>query len=263
MMDQVSCKECGVSISPDTAEDFDGLCASCRRKSNTYVFRDAGKLTKWVRIALYAQVAIAAVALVSGYMEYQTLTRLVVGLFPSQQHALTAVQASDSRESVVALVQLAVAVVSGVLILTWIYRANRNARSLGAKDMQYTPGWSVGWYFVPVAMLWKPYQAMKEIWKASHQPVSWKDAKVGGIVHWWWFLWIASGVAGQVAFRLQMNAKTLEDLLNANIAFQVSNVVDIPLAIGTLLLVNRIFAAQWSRSEGVADQGPSRFHSGI
>lgn len=63
----------------------------------------------------------------------------------------------------VALLQLLVIIATGVVFLMWIYRANLNVRGFGAADMKFTPGWSVGWYFIPIMNLVRPYQAMKEI----------------------------------------------------------------------------------------------------
>jgi hypothetical protein len=37
-----------------------------------------------------------------------------------------------------------------VLFLMWVHRANRNARTL-SKGMEVSPGWNVGWFFVPFA----------------------------------------------------------------------------------------------------------------
>jgi Domain of unknown function (DUF4328) len=36
--------------------------------------------------------------------------------------------------------------------------------------MAFSPGWAVGFYFIPVVALWKPFLAMKEIWSASEAP---------------------------------------------------------------------------------------------
>ena len=49
----------------------------------------------------------------------------------------------------------------------WLVRANKNARALGARDMEFTPGWMVGWFFVPLANLFKPYEAVEELYLAS------------------------------------------------------------------------------------------------
>ena len=50
-----------------------------------------------------------------------------------------------------------------VLFFVWIRRANINADALVRSRMEFTPGWAVGWFFVPFANLFKPYQVMAEI----------------------------------------------------------------------------------------------------
>ena len=56
--------------------------------------------------------------------------------------------------------------------------------------MAFTPGWVVGWYFIPIAWFWKPYQAMREIWQASVSPADWKQQVGSPLLVWWWALWI-------------------------------------------------------------------------
>lgn len=70
--------------------------------------------------------------------------------------------------------------------------SNRNARALGATGMELTPGWAIGWYFVPVATLWKCYQALKEAFKASHPDFAdnWREAPRPSILPRWWTLWV-------------------------------------------------------------------------
>jgi hypothetical protein len=57
-------------------------------------------------------------------------------------------------------------------------------------------------------------------------------------------LWILSGIAGQAAMRMAMNAKTLDALLGANMAALISDILSIPLALVFLVLVRRIAAMQ-------------------
>ena len=68
-----------------------------------------------------------------------------------------------------------------VLYCVWVYRANKNARALGALGMKHTPGWCVGWFFVPIANLFMPYQAVREIYQASDPKAdlsSWESSHV-------------------------------------------------------------------------------------
>lgn len=141
---------------------------------------------------------------------------------------------------------LAVRIPLIIVFAMWIYRANWNARALGAKRMEFTPGWSVGWYFIPIANLFKPYLAMKETWKATQTPAfeDWRQAPSSGLLPLWWFLWIAHGILGQIAFRLSWYAETLDMKRLAAQVDLVSDFASLPLAFVALLLVRGLTALQ-------------------
>ncbi|HSO31964.1 MAG TPA: DUF4328 domain-containing protein [Labilithrix sp.] len=85
----------------------------------------------------------------------------------------------------------------GVLFLVWIHQASKNAHSF-RQGLAITPGWSVAWWFIPVASLWKPYQALAEIWRASDPSVprgdeSWRARPPPGTFPLWWGLYLVSG----------------------------------------------------------------------
>jgi len=195
---------------------------------------------------LYAQIIVAVVAIGVDYFEYELLSDYQNGAYTSQEKAMADGEASDQRQGIVGIAYLIVFVVSGFFILRWIHRANYNARQLGAENMKFTPGWSVGYYFIPILMLWKPYQAMKEIWKASKNPSNWESQETSGILPIWWTLWLISNFLGQAIFRFSMHAEELQELINLNIITQISNTIDIPLALVLLTIVNRIHNMQTS-----------------
>ncbi|MGV6806985.1 MAG: DUF4328 domain-containing protein [bacterium] len=212
-------------------------------------YKDSSSLTNWVRYMLYAQIVVALIAIASNFLEYQLLSDYQNGVYTSQEKAVADGEASDQRQQMVGLIYLAVFIISGFLILRWIYRANYNARQLGAKDMKFTPGWSIGYYFIPILTLWKPFQAMKEIWKASHNPNNWSNEKASSILGLWWFLWIVSNMLGQAVFRMSTGAEELQELMNLNIITQISDALGIPLALVTLSIVNSIYKAQCVANE--------------
>ncbi len=207
-------------------------------------YKDSTNLTKWVRYMLYAQIVVALIAIASNFLEYQLLSDYQNGVYTSQEKAVADGEASDQRQQMVGLIYLAVFIISGFLILRWIHRANYNARQLGAKDMKFTPGWSIGYYFIPILTLWKPFQAMKEIWKASHYPNNWSNEKAGSILELWWFLWIVSNMLGQAVFRMSTGAEELQELMDLNIITQILDALGIPLALVTLSIINSIYKAQ-------------------
>ncbi|MCW8995698.1 MAG: DUF4328 domain-containing protein, partial [Psychromonas sp.] len=177
-------------------------------------------------------------------LEYRLLSAYQEGGYASLTAAF-----SDGEMSIMLLqasgfASLIAFMASAVLIIKWIYRANYNAHQLGAKNMKYTPAWSVGYYFIPVFNLWKPYQAMKEIWMASKNPFDWRSVKVSALLPSWWALWLISNLLNQYIFRFSATAQELPELLKLNMLSQTSNVLHIPLALVTLLLINAIYRMQ-------------------
>lgn len=53
-----------------------------------------------------------------------------------------------------------------------------------------TPGWAVGWYFIPIANLWKPYTAMRDLVRASTLHRSLPPF----LLPTWWGLWVGSNL---------------------------------------------------------------------
>lgn len=103
--------------------------------------------------------------------------------------------------AIVAILFLAALLASVVLVGMWIYRASANAHSL-SDEMTISPGWAVGWYFIPIALLFKPYQAMREIWMASHFRGNWHGEPNPPLLTPWWGLWIVVNIIDNVTFRL-------------------------------------------------------------
>jgi hypothetical protein len=95
------------------------------------------------------------------------------------------------------LLALAARVTSWVTVCLWTYRAAANLRGLGRYGMANTPGWCVGWYFVPFANIVKPVQAMSEIWRAS-DPESgesaWISSRSTPLLALWWGTYLLGGV---------------------------------------------------------------------
>jgi len=203
--------------------------------------------TKWVRRLLFFYLVVCAASLWGSWTEYGLLKEFSEGAFAAEADA----DASDNLNAVLGWVQLVYFVVLGVVFLAWIKAASKNVRRLGAQHMLFTPGWSIGWYFVPVLSLWKPYQAMKELWQASENPSDWKSQKAHPILAWWWFFWIASLSIGNAAFRLSMRAEELDQFVVANVVGQVSLGVEILLTFVALKLVTGIGRLQGWASEKI------------
>jgi hypothetical protein len=162
----------------------------------------------------------------------------------SSDYTREAGAANDARQQLVGLISIAVFIVTGITFLKWIYRANFNSRGFGAREMKFTPGWSVGYYFIPFLNLVRPYQAMKEIWQASKNPLNWQSQQCSGLLGWWWALWLINSFLGQISFRLSLHARDRSSLQDATVASMVAAFADIFLCIVAVCLVSQIFGQQ-------------------
>lgn len=88
--------------------------------------------------------------------------------------------------------------VSIVAVGRFTFRAMRNLHLMDEPEAQMSPGWTVGWYFIPFANLFKPVQGMREIVDGT-----WKQAGKGltdtPSLSLWWGTWIAGSVVGNVS----------------------------------------------------------------
>jgi hypothetical protein len=122
--------------------------------------------------------------------------------------------------------------------------------------MKYTPGWSVGYYFIPILMLWKPYQALKETFQASHPKFkeNWHQAAAPRLLPFWWTMWLISSFFGQITLLTTLEAETVEEWLTLSWVNLISGLIDIPLGIVMLLLVSTLAAWQTEKHDKLCQQ---------
>jgi len=99
------------------------------------------------------------------------------------------------------ILQLVGVLASIVLVSMWTFRAMKNLHLSGAPEAQMSPGWAVGWYFIPIANLWKPFEGMLQIWRGS-RALAGQPVKVDAFVGWWWAMWIISNILSNLSLRL-------------------------------------------------------------
>jgi hypothetical protein len=147
----------------------------------------------------------------------------------------------------VALVSHSVVTLGTIVVFAmWIYRAAANVVTAGVPGFNYTPGWSVGWYFVPFANLVQPFIAMRQIWNASHGGA--EDINRGDpILTLWWTAWLTSNITANVSVQLSLRA-TDPAMYQTSVYFgMASSVLSLVLMVVGIRLVEFITAAQRDR----------------
>jgi len=96
----------------------------------------------------------------------------------------------------------------GVMWLVWQHRAQGDLFARRLPDIRYTPGWSVGWWFVPGANLVLPYLCMRELFGRAGAPVEdpavRRDWRLGA----WWATYLGSIALGVIGGASAMAAAT-------------------------------------------------------
>jgi hypothetical protein len=229
--------------------------------NQTYSYRPASGLVLTITLLMVAQGGLAAVGAWSTWLEIQLLETVpAFGNVDPEKW-----EANDARQTMVGDVQMGLSLTLAVLFLLWVHRANKNARALGAEGMLFTPGWCVGWFFVPFANLIKPPQALKEIWKASHPTFGedWRQVRGSWLFGFWWTLCIVTTVLRYIAYRLTGKAERIPELLDADWISLISELMEVPLVILTLSVVRSIHALQERKSELLLDLPGQDRHFGL
>jgi hypothetical protein len=151
---------------------------------------------------------------------------------------------NDQLMGIMGYTQVGLLILTIILFMMWVYRASQNIRAFGAQDVKFTPGWAVGWFFIPVANLWMPFKAMSEIFRASVRPDARKTEPNAPLLGQWWFFWVADLVVGRAAYITNNHAEEIAQLITATYVTILADVVSIPNYYLTMKLVQKIYALQ-------------------
>ena len=111
---------------------------------------------------------------------------------------------SDLAVGAASVALVVVYLVNIVLFARLVYRANQNVRALGVREPRYTPAAMVWWFFIPIANLFKPFDAFKDVYLCSFP--AHEKAQLNPILGTWWGFWIAALIADNVSGRIPMES---------------------------------------------------------
>ena len=128
----------------------------------------------------------------------------------------------DSQFATIGIAQAVAYVVTAIAFLAWLSRSVDNVPRLGGGTPAVTPGWSIGWWFIPFANLVKPYQIVADLYRRMAPA-----AGIGtGIVLTWWVFFLMSGILANIAGRFWGAAATLDSLRVGLGLFTISDLAD-------------------------------------
>lgn len=213
--------------------------------STTPEYRDSTHLTLGLIAVLAVFVVLAEVGIWSTFLEIALLERgLTEGYLYTDE-----LVADQNRQALVGGLQLLTFVVAGGLFVRWVYRMSVNAGALAAEGMQFGPKQTVAWFFVPVLQFSKPFEALSELFRASHPDHidDWQAAPVPHLLSLWWTLWLCYLLTSALTLSADLWADALDEMYAAAWGTAVTGVVAAPLGVAAAICVWRLHARQRSR----------------
>lgn len=201
-------------------------------------------LTRALKILLGGQILLSLVAVVGFAMEYRLAADIAQRTAETAADLMIRSIENDRRQRLIEVLGMVLFIATAVVMFKWIYRSNHNARQLGAQGMRFTPGWAVGWFFVPVLQLWKPFQVVKEVFQASQNPADPKAVGTGRLLPFWWGVLVLDKFVGGAAHYWLDVPRTWETTQFNDLVLGGFQVTEVVFAATTLVLVSRVYRAQ-------------------
>jgi hypothetical protein len=201
-----------------------------------------------------AYIAVALFSVFSNLLQISFLSGALAGGV-SEEGA----EMNDMRQAVVALIHLVVYIALAIAFLLWLHRAAKNVPALGnpQSHVEYTPGWAVGWFFVPLANLFMPYKAVREVWEKSDPAIKTEEdraftpAASTPLLLGWWVSWIAMNVLARATSRLGRDAVSIETMVWVTWVDVVGDLLGIVAAVLAIFVVRGIDRRQEERARHV------------
>lgn len=211
------------------------------QKTETIELKDNSKRAKLVINVFWGICILNIIAVVSGYFEFELLERIRDGITYSEQEA----ESNDLRQGIIGLLQSGLYITSIVLFLNWFRRAYGNLHRIGIRTLEHSETMAVWSFFIPIISLYRPYKIAKEIAVETRNKVTEiiPDNKTKlnlSILGFWWALFLITNYIDQFAFKSILKSDTIEQMITSTQAYMVSDFMDIPAAIVTLLMIKHI-----------------------
>lgn len=227
------CSICGHSVSEEGDQH-----ASGERIENIgrMEYQSPGKRTTVTVVAFVILGLATLVFFLATISEMTMLQRVVDGEVVTDAEFV----ANDELQSIVGSLSTIAFILIVVVFCFWIHRVSKNLEPLGVMNQRFSPGWAVGWWFVPIMGFFRPYQVMKEIWTGSHS----FETDISPIIGWWWALYLISSGVDQIAARGFLSSETAEDLLVADWVSLGGDLLNLVAMVLAVILIKQIASGQ-------------------
>jgi hypothetical protein len=169
-------------------------------------------------------------------------------------------------DGTVSLFGLFVFIAAAVVFLFWQHRAYKNLPALDVPRPEFSSGWVIGSWFVPILNLFRPYEIMKYIHNKSDPEtvrIGFGDYDTGGdsTLKAWWGFWIATAIVGRFSDRIYRRAENLDDHVSADMVGIFVSGLTLVAACLAIAVVRDITSRQQERYKRLMAASQQQFKS--
>ena len=183
---------------------------------------------------IYLSLVAISVSIIMIFYEMSLLSS--EGSFKAQKVALF-----SSIQTIVYIFYNIVMLISSITFIMWFRRAYYNLH-LKVQNLSFSEGWAAGCWFVPILNLWRPQKIMKELFNKTIEFLRQNSISVDKdisdrVVGIWWITYIGHWLLQNISLRMQINASSMDQEMNALWISIFASVVFLICGIFTLKLI--------------------------
>lgn len=211
---------------------------------------------KNVIIVFWLMFGITLLAAVSDYYEIILLKDMAAGELLSED----VINSSDSRQRVLAIIQVVGMIVSGILFISWFRRAYGNLERIKLRP-EHSESMALWSFIIPIVCLFRPPQIMSEIWNKTQIKIKQFDSNYTIVpnnytIGIWWTLFIVNHLIGRYVMKSAFDDnQTLEEIITASQAYMVSDVLQVIEAFFVIMIVNNMIEIEAKLADEVNRNG--------
>ena len=165
-------------------------------------------LKRWIKLPLFVYVG----ALVMESLGAVLAIGFLAGAGPSDR-ALRGAGLSLILMAGMSLIQFVMFAAIAFLFLRLLYKSVQKAEGF-AKPFRYvSPGWAVGYWFIPLMNLYRPFDVVKALFRACAEEVGGEPAAGEQLLGAWWALFLLSNFADMALARMDTDFTTAQGII--------------------------------------------------
>ncbi|WP_158084578.1 MULTISPECIES: DUF4328 domain-containing protein [Henriciella] len=226
------------------------------KASRSRKVKPIGNLWAWLKYAMISYIVVDLALMVSIIVTLVFFDRVESGYYATDQDIIAAGTAIDMVAAPLGILYIVLFVLCMFTYARFFHRSMNNVQAVGAKDATMPPGWVWGYFFIPIANLWKPVEGVLQIWRGSMR-ASGANPKVPLAVGLWWTFWLITTIISNISFRLSISSGAFDDEITDFDLFITTNYLDIVTSVtGVICAVFLLsFASRLNKAQQAINSG--------